>query len=494
MRKILSFFVIFSLFLNFTSLSQFKGYKVKGGPQYNMISPSGELKHDLTSFYVRGFFAAELGRYFDAEVGGGFLKWKQRDQINGDQEGKLEADIIPIDVRLRWEMLGARTKYVNPYLYVGAGLLHHKLKKSPYFNSYIAPYDSTELDGWVGMFPVGGGVEIRLAKQLLLDLNAGATYTLSDKINNIIVGDPKDGWFNYGIGLVITGKSGPTDSDKDGLTDDEEEDKYITDPENPDTDGDGLKDGEEVKTYFSDPKNPDTDGDGLKDGEEVKTYFTKPTNPDTDGDGLKDGSEVTSYKTNPLVPDTDGDGLNDGLEVNKYKTDPLNTDTDGDGLTDGEEVNRYSTDPLRRDTDAGSIEDGAEVLRGTNPLDPSDDIVQERIKVGQVIILEGINFETNSARITGESESILMNAYNSMLEIPSMEVEISGHTDSRGSDEKNQILSEDRANSVKAWLVAKGINPNRITTVGYGENRPLVPNDSPENMLKNRRIEFKRTK
>ncbi len=279
-----------------------------------------------------------------------------------------------------------------------------------------------------------------------------------------------------------------------GESDEDEEDVYGTDPENPDTDGDGLKDGEEVKTYATDPKNPDSDGDALTDGDEVKKYLTKPNNPDTDGDGLRDGAEVTSYMTNPLNADTDGDGLGDGQEVNDFKTDPLKVDTDGDTLGDGDEVVKYKTNPLKADTDNGSVDDGTEVRRGTDPLNPADDVVKEEIKIGEVIVLEGINFETNSARITADSEERLMKAYNTMINNPAIEVEISGHTDSRGSNSKNQTLSEQRASSVKEWLVAKGIDGSRITTVGFGEDKPIAPNDSEENMLKNRRIEFKRTK
>lgn len=483
-------------FASASVLGQFVGYKVKGGAHYNMISPSGEFVKDLSSFLARGFVAFELGKYVDLEVGGGFMKWKQKDQYNGDGQGIVEADLIPIDLRVRLEPFAPRMKHVNPYLYVGAGMVQHKLKKTPQFSSYQYPYDltSNEIDRWDAFFPGGVGMEVRLAKQLYLDLQVGSAITLTDKVNGNIIGNPKDGWFNYGIGLVITGPTGRDDTDRDGLYDDEEENKYLTDPENPDTDGDGLKDGEEVKTYKTDPKNKDTDGDALTDGDEVKTHTTDPLNPDTDFDELKDGAEVMTYATSPKLADTDGDGLNDGKEVLTYKTDPLKTDTDGDTLTDGDEINRYLTDPLKMDTDAGSIDDGTEVYRGTNPRDPSDDVIRETIKVGEVMILEGINFETNSAEISGGSEEILTKALNTMRNNPNIEVEISGHTDSRGSNSANQSLSERRANSVKAWLVSNGIDGNRITTVGYGEDQPIAPNDSPENMLKNRRIEFKRTK
>lgn len=484
------------IFIAANSYSQFKGYKVKGGAHYFMISPSGELVKNLSSFMGRGFIAFELGGYIDIEVGGGYMKWKQKDQYNGDGQGEVEADLIPIDLRLRIEPFGPKTKYVNPYLYLGGGMVKHELKKTPQFSTYNYPYDTTsdEINRFDAFFPVGVGMEVRLASQLLLDFQVGTAMTLTDKINGIVIGDPKDGWFNYGVGFVVTGKTGRDDTDRDGLYDDEEEDKYGTDPENPDTDGDGLKDGEEVKTYRTDPKNPDTDGDGLKDGEEVKTYTTDPLRADTDGDGLKDGAEVMTHGTNPKLADTDGEGLSDGDEVMSVKTDPLKADTDGDLLTDADELNKYRSDPLRRDTDNGSVDDGTEVRRGTDPLNPADDVVKEEIKIGEVIILEGINFETNSANITPDSEDRLMKAYNTMVNNPNIQVEISGHTDSRGSNSANQSLSERRAASVKDWLVSKGIDGNRITTVGYGEDQPIAPNDTQENMLKNRRIEFKRTK
>lgn len=492
MKKIIFLLILCSIFSGF-SFSQFKGYKFKGGVHYYVISPSGELKRDFTSFYVRGFGAVELGKWFDVELGAGFFKWKQKDQINTDNE-KVEVDIIPVDLRVRFEMLGSKTKYVNPYLYVGAGFLRHELKKYPTQTNYNTPYDLSKTDGWTAFFPAGGGLEIRISKQALIDITGGAAYTITDKINNIKVGDPRDGWFNFGLGLVVTGKGGKTDTDRDGLYDEQEEDIYFTDPENPDTDGDGLKDGEEVKNYKTDPKNVDTDGDGLNDGSEVKQYVTDPINPDTDNDKLKDGEEITNYYTNPRVSDTDSDGLEDGEEVMNYKTDPNKLDTDGDNLTDGDEILKYKTNPLNKDTDNGSVEDGVEITRGTDPLDPEDDIEKEEIKVGEVIVLEGINFETNRWAITPESETILMKAYNTMKNNPKIEVEISGHTDSRGSNSSNQVLSENRANAVKEWLVTKGIESSRITTVGYGEDKPMVPNDSPENMLKNRRIEFKRVK
>ena len=90
-----------------------------------------------------------------------------------------------------------------------------------------------------------------------------------------------------------------------------------------DSDGDGLLDSKENE-IGTDPYDPDTDKDGLTDGEEVNKYRTDPLNPDTDYDLLKDGEEVHKYKTDPLVADTDKGGVSDGHEVLEDGTDPLN--------------------------------------------------------------------------------------------------------------------------------------------------------------------------
>src|SRR5690606_36806841 len=116
------------------------------------------------------------------------------------------------------------------------------------------------------------------------------------------------------------------------------------------------------------------------------------------------------------------------------------------------------------------------------------------VKVGVPIILEGITFATGKADITPECEATLQKALRTLRTYPEIEVEISGHTDDVGSNASNQRLSQQRAESVKRWLVENGIEESRLTAVGYGEEQPVVPNASPEYRLKNRRIEFKRIK
>jgi hypothetical protein len=104
-----------------------------------------------------------------------------------------------------------------------------------------------------------------------------------------------------------------------------------------DSDGDGLSDEQETNRYRTDPRNPDSDGDGLSDGDEINVHGTEPLIADSDHDGLGDGEEVHVYGTNPASGDSDEDGLGDGDEVTAG-TDPLNFDTDGDDFPDSDDA------------------------------------------------------------------------------------------------------------------------------------------------------------
>ncbi|MDD5088928.1 MAG: OmpA family protein [bacterium] len=403
---------------------------------------------------------------------------------------QLDADhykntMAPIDLLLRF--CPVHSERVVPYLYGGIGAL--------YFDTSDWPPDSDpEADNrtWCGYAPFGVGVQYILNDIIAFDLRAGDNLAFSDDVQPV-QDDDNDSYFTANLGLRVHRGSGNKDTDGDGLTNKQEK-ELGTDPKNPDSDGDGLTDGAEYLTHHTKPLVPDTDGDGLNDGDEVNHYLTDPTLADTDGDGLADGDEVNLYKTDPLNADTDGDGLNDGDEVTLHKTDPLKADTDGDNLTDGAEVNQHKTDPLNADTDGGTVNDDVEVDRGSNPLLASDDIPKIVLEKGKEIVLPGIVFKVNSAEILPESQTILNDAYETLRDNTNVVVEISGHTDSSGKHDKNMALSEARANSVRDWLIAKGISGDRLIAKGYGPDKPVAPNDTKENKQKNRRIEFVRIK
>jgi outer membrane protein OmpA-like peptidoglycan-associated protein len=104
-------------------------------------------------------------------------------------------------------------------------------------------------------------------------------------------------------------------------------------------------------------------------------------------------------------------------------------------------------------------------------------------------VLKGVNFDTGTAVIRFESASRLDLVVDFMKRRKSAMVEISGHSDNVGNARTNKTLSMKRAQACRDYLISKGIEGKRITAVGYGGERPTVPNDSDENRQKKRRIE-----
>jgi outer membrane protein OmpA-like peptidoglycan-associated protein len=101
-----------------------------------------------------------------------------------------------------------------------------------------------------------------------------------------------------------------------------------------------------------------------------------------------------------------------------------------------------------------------------------------------------VNFDTNKDILKKDSYKEIEKMYSMMKKNPSMSIELRGHTDSKGSKEKNLKLSQDRADAVKEALVKKGIDDSRIKSVGYGDTVPIDSNDTEEGRSKNRRTEF----
>ncbi len=107
-----------------------------------------------------------------------------------------------------------------------------------------------------------------------------------------------------------------------------------------------------------------------------------------------------------------------------------------------------------------------------------------------LMTLTGINFAYDSSQIAPGSERILDNAVTALKEASTVQVRVTGHTDSRGSDQYNQKLSERRADAVRNYLMSKGIAANRVTTTGEGESRPIESNATDDGRYKNRRVEL----
>lgn len=124
-------------------------------------------------------------------------------------------------------------------------------------------------------------------------------------------------------------------------------------------------------------------------------------------------------------------------------------------------------------------------------LEIHKDLYLVPIEIGQIVRLNNVFFDFDKWDLRPESFVELDRVVKLLKENPSIEIEMSAHTDSFGSDDYNFKLSDNRARSVMEYIISKGIDPSRITSQGYGETMPVAPNDTPENRQLNRRVEFK---
>lgn len=118
------------------------------------------------------------------------------------------------------------------------------------------------------------------------------------------------------------------------------------------------------------------------------------------------------------------------------------------------------------------------------------DIYLQPIEVGVTVRLKNIYFAFDKTELKKESFAELNKVVDFLKQNPSVEIEIAGHTDSKGSDEYNLNLSQGRSQSVVNYLIGQGIDPGRLAAHGYGESTPIDTNDTDEGQANNRRVEF----
>jgi OOP family OmpA-OmpF porin len=236
-----------------------------------------------------------------------------------------------------------------------------------------------------------------------------------------------------------------------------------------------------------------------------------PAPADTDGDGITDDKDkcpnekgLAKYEGCP-IPDTDKDGINDEEDkcvdvpgLAKYQGCPV-PDTDKDGINDEEDkcpsvagVARYQGCPVP-DADKDGVND--EEDKCPNLAGPAENqgcpVINEEMKKRVDFAANNILFVTGSAKLQSKSFKGLNDVIKILQENPDMKLSIDGHTDNVGSDDRNQLLSDQRSASVKAYFTSKGIDESRITAAGHGETQPIADNNTAAGRQKNRRVELK---
>lgn len=177
--------------------------------------------------------------------------------------------------------------------------------------------------------------------------------------------------------------------------------------------------------------------------------------------------------------DGDGDGVIDS--VDECPGTPAGTVVDAKGCPKAKEVS---------DDDHDGVANANDKCPGTQSGLQVDD---RGCVIAQKTAIRGVTFEANSARLTAEGKLTLDGVAATLNQQADLKVEIAGHTDSVGSDAYNTLLSQQRAEAVRSYLIEKGIPGDRMTATGYGESEPVASNETEEGRNANRRVEFRIT-
>jgi outer membrane protein OmpA-like peptidoglycan-associated protein len=283
-----------------------------------------------------------------------------------------------------------------------------------------------------------------------------------------------------------------------------------------------------LQVRFAAPGVRDSDHDGVVDrvdacpntprGEVVDGRGC-PIPKDADGDGVVDAVDLcpdtpagdkVHLNGCSLPKDADGDGVTDSADrcPNTPAGESVNAsgcplDTDGDGVPDaadrcptttpGQPVDAAGC-PLPKDSDRDGVLDAADKCPGTPAGQQVDAVGCALLFTGvqRTVVLEGVNFETGSATLTTQARDVLDRVAASLVAYPDLQVEVSGYTDSRGSSAVNLRLSLGRAQSVRSYLIAHGVEPNRLRARGYGASHPIDTNATALGRARNRRVELHR--
>lgn len=428
-----------------------------------------ELKYGFTKSLVLNLSAGYWSTYDDsAAIEDQSFKLSDKKQAS--------AKLISMPIGLTGQLLFIPSGNVQPYILAGVGIDMAKIEPIEGHTSY----SFTDFYG-----KGGAGFNFWIGESFALDIGGRFSYLLANLSSDVPadfigVSDfskpayrPFKAILEPGIGFSFL-FGAPKDTDKDGY-----KDKYDKCPDTPigaivdkngcplDSDNDGVFDGLDKC-----PETPagarvdiagcplDSDGDGVYDGLDRC-------------EGTPAGAPIDAYGC-PL--DSDGDGVPDYRDLQPgtrlgaiVDTSGVAIDSDGDGVPDG--LDKCPDTPADVAVDSSGC--------------PLAKPISDKITLN-------INYQPNSVEPDEAAKKQLDELAVSLLAYPDIRVEISGYTDALGSARTNLKISQERAEAVMNYLLAKGISADRMSAKGYGEDKNyfIADNDTPEGRNKNRRIEI----
>ncbi len=484
----------------------------------------------MPEFYLNRYLSPSFDLGLKANLG-----WMLNDLEKLGGTEKISTDLGNFFLDLRYKLNNGKiiplTSKWQPFIFGGVGLLSDNSNKFMDFNGVGeegVPENEKFNYTWVN-FEAGVGTKYMLSKSWALFGELGfiggvnGKHSLYDE-NQVKTGEVKahDNFLKAIVGIEWA-FSAKLDKDRDGVAD--HKDKCPDTPKGIvvdktgcplDKDGDGIPDSEDkcpdVKGIAAFAGCPDTDGDGIEDKKDdcpdVKGLAEFNGCPDTDGDGIIDSKDdcptVKGVKEFKGCPDTDGDGIKDSEDecptvpgVKKFNGCP---DTDGDGVSDKDDKcpdtpkgAKVDDKGCPTDSDKDGVYDGIDECPDVFGVAekkgcPDEEDMDKWLKNTKV---NSIFFETNKWDITAESKDRMDKLIKLMKSNAKAKVKASGFADPRGTEPANKTLSVNRAKAAAEYLVSQGIDRNRITTSGLGEEFTGKENTMSDPELQNsRRVDF----
>ena len=455
-----------------------------GVTQYN-----GDLGRDWyeTSNTAYGFGGLSVSRYLGKLFDINLLLSKGTIGYNNGTTAGFKSDFNAASINLRFNIV-APEYIIRPYVVAGVGaiLFDNQLNFDQEKYDYMLP-------------TAGAGLNIRLSPVVMLNLQETFMFSNKDRRDGIDNGSTEfksnDAYLTHMVGLTFN-MGNSVDSDKDGVGN-----KKDNCPGTPtgvavdkmgcplDRDGDGVADYldrcPEEAGLISLTGCPDKDNDGIEDSRDncpavAGTLLLKGC-PDADKDGVADMEDKcantkfgTKVDATGCAIDSDGDGVADDLDrcpdIAGVVALKGCVDSDGDGIAD--------------------LDDKCPKTKGTTENKGCPEIPKAEI-TRITMIGNKLFFEYNSDKLKVASLSQLDELTKILMKYDGANLLIEGNTDSVGKDDFNMTLSQKRTESVKQYLIGKGIAESRLTAVGNGETKPVASNKTAIGRAKNRRVELK---